>query len=503
MADATAHPPARTATSRARLGAAAIALALFATACAGGDTDANELGFIDDTADATTGSGGADPNGDGVLQLAIMGECEGPFAAFHEDVVGGTSLALIERAGATSNSDTSALDGFSGAVVAGTDIELVGIGCGDDTAETALAETKRLVEEEGAEVVIGPLSGDESIAMATYALEVPDVTFINGTAGAQETTLKIQAPNFFRFNGDGAQWNAGLGDLVHNTAGWETAAVIVDDYSFGHTSAAGFIGEFCAAGGTITHRAMPALGTQSYADIVAELPDPDEVDGYFWAVGGTGTLAALEAFVEAKGPLVGSQHAGNLFISASLADDLGPDIAGAYVGGSATLPADVTSPEIEAFLVAADAAWTTLPGGLSGNEPAPPSTAMTFVMGYTYYVAGLALVEALEATGGDLDPAALRTELAFLTLDAPYGEISLDENRHAIIETAVQQLVIDEASGDVVARTVAVVPGVDQSFGGLFTPDSPSPSATEPACVEGDLPWIGQAIPVVDGVRQG
>ena len=73
------------------------------------------------------------------------------------------------------------------------------------------------MEENGANVVIGPLSGDEGIAIANYALDHPEVTFLNGISGAQETTtLHVQAPNFFRFNGDGAQWNAGIGDILFN-----------------------------------------------------------------------------------------------------------------------------------------------------------------------------------------------------------------------------------------------------------------------------------------------
>ena len=98
-----------------------------------------------------------------------------------------------------------------------------GYGCADDTADKAIEETRRLVEQLGAEILIGPLSGDEGIAVANYAQGAPEVTFVNGTSGAQDTTLKVQAPNFFRFNSDGAQWSAGLGDYAYNTLGWRTA----------------------------------------------------------------------------------------------------------------------------------------------------------------------------------------------------------------------------------------------------------------------------------------
>ena len=242
------------------------------------------------------------PAGDGEpLRLGILAECEGAFGGFNEDVLAGVTLAMVNAAGATVNSTTTALDGFTGAVAGGRPIEVVGVGCGDDTADRIIQEVRTLVEQENAEIVIGPLSGDEAIAVANYAKDHPEVTFIDGIAGSQEPTLQVQAENYFRFHGDGAQWNAGLGDRLYNDAGWRTVAVIADDYSFGWTSAAGFIADFCAVGGDVVTRVFPPLGTTDYSSCIQQLPDPDEVDGYFWVVGGTGTQAALGGVRQRQG----------------------------------------------------------------------------------------------------------------------------------------------------------------------------------------------------------
>ncbi len=453
----------------------------------------------------TTSAPGTTVAGGEAIKLGILAECEGAFGGFNEDVVAGVVLGLINGAGATSVSRTTALEGWTGAVAGGREIELVGIGCGDDTADKIIQEVRKLVEENGAEVVIGPLSGDESIAIANYAKDHPEVTFLSGIGGAQETTLQVQAPNFFRFHGDGAQWNAGLGDLLHNTAGWDTAAVIADDYSFGWTSSAGFIADFCAVGGTIApeHRIYPPLGTTDYSSFIQQLPDPDEVDGYFWVVGGTGTQAALEAFVNAKGELTGAQHAGNLFFNPGLAAALGPNIAGAYVGGFATPPGDVVTPEITAYLDSANAAWDTLAGALTGNEPGDPSIAAGFGFFYGFYSGTTALVNALNAVNGDLsnNHEALRAELSGMTAELPYGPVKLDANRQGIVDVYLSQLVLD--GEDVVQSTVALIPQVDQTFGGTFSADTPGPSRDFPGCETADLPWAGNAIPVVDGVPQG
>src|SRR5690606_7188605 len=134
---------------RSRRAAALLAAAAMALAgCSGGGSSglpADEGGVSIDT-------------GDGV-KLGILGECEGPFGGFHEDAVGGVSLAMVNHAGATVESTTTALDGFSGAEVGGTPIELVGIGCAADTADRIVEETRRLGDQLGAKLIVGHASG--------------------------------------------------------------------------------------------------------------------------------------------------------------------------------------------------------------------------------------------------------------------------------------------------------------------------------------------------------
>jgi len=101
---------------------------------------------------------------------------------------------------------------------------------------------------------LGRCPGDESVAVANYAKQHRNKTFVNGTAGAWDTTAAVKAPNFFRFNGDGIQWNAGIGDLAYKKLHWRKAAIIMDDYSFGYASGAGMVADFCAAGGNIVKR---------------------------------------------------------------------------------------------------------------------------------------------------------------------------------------------------------------------------------------------------------
>ena len=48
------------------------------------------------------------------------------------------------------------------------------------------------MEQLDADMMVGPLSGDESVAVANCAKQHPTKTFVNGTAGAWDTTARDQ-----------------------------------------------------------------------------------------------------------------------------------------------------------------------------------------------------------------------------------------------------------------------------------------------------------------------
>jgi len=153
------------------------------------------------------------------IKVAVLSDCQGAFGAFDGQDLAGVVAAMSQYAGAKPVDPNDPRKGWTGGSIGGHPLKLVGVGCSNDRADTAIKETKRLMEQLGADVMIGPLSGDESIAVANYAKQHPTKTFVDGSAGAQDTTLKVQAPNFFRFNGDGAMWNAGL-SATSPTTSW-------------------------------------------------------------------------------------------------------------------------------------------------------------------------------------------------------------------------------------------------------------------------------------------
>jgi branched-chain amino acid transport system substrate-binding protein len=428
----------------------------------------------------------ATPAQSGAVRVAIMTDCKGGFGFAYELDIGGAQAAFAQYAGGKVKNKAKPSAGMTGINAGGTPINIVGYGCGDDTAATAIKETRRLMEQLKADVMVGPLSGDEAVAVANYAKAHPKQTYIIGTAGSQDPTMQIAPKNMFRYHGDGAQWNAGIGEIAYKKLGWRNAAIIMDDYSFGWTSAAGMIADFCAVGGKITKRVFPPLNNADYAAFVRQLPAPDKVDGYFWAIGGN-TPGSLTAFEQAYGKADPKQFIGNLFF-AFLGNDkvVAPKFVGSYVGGFGT-GAGMKGKQAKAYEASVLRSYPKLPA--------------TDAFVYNYYQAAWALVQGLTKSGGAVG-ARLQASMP-RTLKPGYelsdgGVLKLDSRRQAIQDQYQLQL-FKNADGSVSPQAVAYVPNVDQSFGGLFKPSSPPPGRSQPACKKLKTPWQGKVKVVKNG----
>ena len=344
--------------------------------------------------------------------------------------------------------------------------------------------------------MIGPLSGDESIAVANYAKQHPDKTFVDGSAGAQDTTLKVQAPNFFRFNGDGAQWNAGLGDIAYNKLGWKTAAVVADDYSFAWTSAAGFIAEFCAVGGKVTKRVFPPLNTTDYSSYAQQMPT--DVDGTFVAVGGAGLIPFLKAYEQAQGPdrrprssSATSSGAPRVSSSSSARASRAPTSA------ARARPATSTRRRPRTTRTNIIGKWFKIDP--AGQDAAAPQASSTFT--YGYYINTWGLIKGLRGgQGRHLRPdASSRPRWPRWSCRRRTARSSWTRTARRIITVYDQQLYTKD--GKLAVKTGRHIPNVDQTFGGTFSEHDARSGAQLPRLREAEPPVgrQGAASPKVVG----
>ncbi len=467
--DRRTHPHPLSRAVSHKLIALASAAALVAAACGGAASPSPSSA---PSAEASpTASEAASPSTSPVstepIKIGVLTTCGGPFASFEAESFSGAKYALIKWAGAKAQG-TGSQDPVSGATVAGRPVEML-FGCTDVTPDVAVQQARRLVEGEKVDILLGPLSGDEGVAVANYAKTQPNVTFVNGTSGAQVTTLQVKAENFFRFGGDGAQWMAGLGSYAYKVKGWRKMAILAEDYSYPYTLAAGFVQEFCSLGGQITSRTWVPLSVTDYSSYVAQLPR--DVDGYLLLTGGTNTIAAEKAFQDIGGK-PGEQMLGGSSVMDPTSFSVGDALVG-LVGGS-PVPLGGTTPE-----------WTEFVNGFKSVYPDVPADSLFTVL---YYNGMQAIIQGLEKVNGDLSGGqqAFREALKNLNPTFPNGQVRLDENRNSIQPAYIVQ--ITKESGELGFKVLKKVENVDQTFGGAFGPDSPAPSRDVPECKAGTPP---------------
>jgi branched-chain amino acid transport system substrate-binding protein len=451
--------------ARVGLLAAAAATALVISAC-GSSSSSTAGGAPGPTTAAKSAAPGSSSSAN-AIKIGVLATCGGSFALFENEAFSGAKYALIKAAGGKSLG-TGAQAGVSGATIAGRPISLY-FGCSDATPDVAVAEARRLVESVKVNILVGPLSGDEGIAVANYAKTQPQVTFINGTSGAQATTLSVHAPNFFRYGGDGAQWMAGLGTYAYKTLHWRKAAILGEDYSYPYTQAAGFIAEFCGLGGQVTKRIWAPLTTTDWSSYATQLPH--DVDGFLLLTGGTDTVDILKAWLGFGGQIKGHVLGGSSVLDPT-AFTVGSQLAG--LAGGSPVPLGGTSAD-----------WTGYVKGFSSVYPKSLAQSLFTVL---YYNAMSAAIQGLQQVHGSLagNESALKSALTKLTPTFPNGQVKLDANRNSIQPAYVVQ--VNNGGGGLGFQVLHTINNVSQDFGGVFKPGMTAPSRTSPACSKGPVP---------------
>jgi branched-chain amino acid transport system substrate-binding protein len=390
-------------------------------------------------------SGGSSTGSSSPIVIGVLSVDQGPAAAGGADGYRGVNMALKKI----------------GNKIGGHPIKIVKEGT-DQTGPVALQKVRKLVEQEHAQIVIGPGSGDEGAAVANYSDRQPDVTFLDGIAAGENET--VGHSNVFRFAyGNGAQWVAGLGTYAHDDMRVRSVATIGDNYSFGFAQVGGFVSEFCTAGGKVPKEIWTPLGATDYSSIVPQIPK--DVDAVYVALNGADAINFLTAYY--------AQNGNAKFIGSSITIDqsvlsakgsIKDHLAGVV---SATPVADtIDTPDWKQFVTDYKQQF---PDGF--NSPS--------VWAAGYYSNAMAVLTALKQVDGDLGDrqAAFRKALQSMTLQSPTGPISLDENRNGIFTNYITKTA-KTSTGDLQNQVVKAIPNVKES---TFVTNGPA-TRTNPSC---------------------
>ncbi|SED65213.1 ABC transporter substrate-binding protein [Rhodobacter sp. 24-YEA-8] len=367
-----------------------------------------------------------------VIRIGSVTTLEGPFATGGQDAYRMMELAFDEV----------------GWEINGKKIEWIRESS-NAQADVALARARKLIEQDGVDIVIGPLSGAEGMALRDYSKTVPGKTFVNGSAAAADATLRDVSENFFRFNTEGTQWMAGLGSHAYNEKGMRHVTIVAADYAFPYAQVFGFMHEYCAAGGKVTKLWSP-LNTTDFASIITSIPA--DSDGLLVVQGGTDALAFLTEYAQNGGelPIMG----GSITADQTLLSARGPHqrlMEGMVAAGPI---ADVID----------DEGWNAFVA--TYREKFPDGFESPSIHGVNYYTNTKAVLLALEAVDGDLsgDQKAFQEALAKVEFVNPVGaKVSLDANRQAISDIFLTEIINDD--GTMRTKAFGKTEGVSQSLG--------------------------------------
>ncbi len=343
------------------------------------------------------------------IKIGLIAPLEGALALSGQDAIRGTELALDEIKYMIGNKKIVVLKESS-----------------NGRPDVALGKAKKLIEQDNVDILIGPLAGGEGLAIKEYAKTQPNKTFVQGTSAAQELTLKDAAPNLYRFTGDGAQWQAGLGNYAYDVKGYRNIVSVGDDYAFPYSQVAGFISEFCPKGGRIAQRFWAPLGTKDYNSIIAKIPD--NIDAIYLLVAGADAVNFLTQYQQAGGkkPII----SGTATVDRNVLSTKGNFKKGT-VGVVTAGP--ITESNTEPMWVALVAAYQKkYPDGLGS----PSFNAMT------YYINTKASMAALAKVNGDLSDnhKKFRDAMQALKMPSPMGLVELDANRQGIVDNYLSEV---------------------------------------------------------------
>jgi branched-chain amino acid transport system substrate-binding protein len=286
---------------------------------------------------------------------------------------------------------------------------------------TALTKARALIESQGVQLLVGPLSTAEAYAVLPY-IESRKMPTLSPTVAAEDLTQRKRSPYVVRTGWTAGQPAHPFGRFVYDTLKYRKIAIIAQDFAFGHESSAAFQRTFEEAGGQIVQKLFAPLGTADYAPYLARLRR--DVDAVYAAAAGADALRLTRQYADAglkeRLPLIGSGNFTDEHVLRSMGDEALGIVSALHYSAALKTPAN------QRFVKAYEAKYNQVPSYYSEGP----------------YAAGSALKAALEAVNGDIEDAAkfLAALHKVNITDAPRGPITFDEYGHPIQNIYVRKV---------------------------------------------------------------
>jgi branched-chain amino acid transport system substrate-binding protein len=360
----------------------------------------------------------------GPVKLGLLVPQTGPLAANGKDMINGLQLFLEEHQ----------------ARLAGREIKLI-IEDDEGKPATRLTKARSLVESQGINVLMGPLSAAVGYALSPY-IESKKTPTLYPIVSSEDLTQRKRNPYIVRTGWSSAQPSHPFGKWVDDTLRYKKVAMIGYDFAFGWEVAAGFQRTFEEAGGQVVQKLWPPLGNADYAPYISQIRR--DVDAVYAVFSGADALRFVKQYAEAglkeRLPLIGGGTLTDEHVLRTMGDEALGIVTALHYSAALQTPAN------RKFAAAYEAKFKQVPSYYSEGT----------------YVAGLALKAALEAIGGEAEngeklvAVLRRVDLS----DSPRGPLKFDDFGNPIENVYVRK--VEKVQGRLQNTVIHTFPNVSQ-----------------------------------------
>src|SRR5215470_8738947 len=338
------------------------------------------------------------------IKVGFISSLTGPLSPNGKDMLNSFELFLEEQGGK----------------FGGREIKLI---TEDDAGNpaTGLTKLRGMVEGQGIQLLVGPLSAAVGYAIRDY-IDGNKVPTLFPIVAGEDITQRKRTIYIVRTGWSSAQPSHPFGKWVYDNLKYRRIAMIGYDFAFGWEVASGFHRTFEESGGRVVQKLWPPLFTTDFGPYISQLKR--DVNAVYAVFSGADALRFAKQYedsgLKARLPLIG----GGTFTDEHVLRTMGDEVLGVIT--ALHYSAALNNPANRKFVEVYEKKFKQVPSYYSEGT----------------YVAGLQLKRALESIGGDAENterlvgALRKVELT----DTPRGPIRFDEYGNPIQNIYVRKV---------------------------------------------------------------
>lgn len=359
----------------------------------------------------------------GPIKVALLAPTSGSAAAAGHDMVAGWTLYWKEH----------------GNRVDGRTIETTVYDTNSNPAH-ALDQARHAVEQDGAQMIVGPYLANEGLAVAPYGIQ-HRIPMFEPTVSADDLSQRQANAYVIKVAGWTSSQSTHVAGAWAYEQGYRKVVTIANSYAFGYENAGGFAQTFVAKGGKIVNQIWAPLGTADYTPYISQV-QASSPDAVFVEMVGADAVHFLQQWsqlgLKNKIPLIANETTTDQSNIRSIAPEL---VEGITSFGH--------------FAEGRDAAATRA----FVDKYAKAEGVLPSYMATSFYTAAEWIARGIETVHGNIADSALflRAVREVKLSDSPFGPMTLDQYGAPVDNVYLRKVVATSGDAAKYAKTWNVV----------------------------------------------